>query len=1170
MSWKTKNVLLTLFLFCCKIITEFIGKVSTLYRYENSLKVCNEDGYPYSVEYIKESRYGHFHSSCDERGFSVVAAGSKHLFCTPDLKEFSFRSTVHIGESAVPFSRQTFGILVGYNKQNKCAHEVHFSYNNTNLNIYLLKIDGKNVSNVGEIEYKDVRMGGKDVKLVFSSSADGVKGSIGRYKFSFAGEIVSGRTGIHVSAVYGRITFSDVVITSKEKIDKIKVFATEFTLPCQNGGMIPYTLKLDVFSYGSVYEMAYSFEGGISTRTPTDLHADVWITQYDDITEPYIKLVSDEGIKKFSLYKGTARFADRNLAHDIRRIFENVLTVKDTPLSGSFYLSDFEKYKYAGFGYEYFNGWGYMPMSGTHEYIFDLDGKLLYGGEPLDGNTVFDFKSPDKRIVNKIPKTLHDYEKAVYHAENNHYFYTDEKASFELLMYTNENTDFTEVNVTLYDAFFKKLTDVGICDKESLCFDIPSYSLNKYSFVIDELPIGVYHIGAALSEGGKTIKEHYSAFEVLDESLDISPQGASGLPVMYVGDGAPALSETCVPDFYAEKSGFDWGHYCSVGLHVPITAQEKKVWELYKLYNRKVFTWNTKRTILNYDVSKLEDIITHSDFNNYFYPELENCPIYYRFDLYNHAGYCDFLKEKINEFLSLNPTFKKELAIEDATASFTFEEFLRMMRVCGGKWIEFAHEKIREVFARQTAELKEKNPEQRRCSYGPWPAYHSNLKGGYSIKWYGFDPEKLHETFDGFLQFEDYPYSSAYSSYSCAWTLMTTKLLDRKVKIYPELYFSFPDACPDPAVTEAYPPFGGSECPIHFPGTQICEYVYNTPFFRDGKFGYWTDYGFSIFSFIDKPKQRAKEILTLWGSILENKPARPKKTTVFLYDFNSTEDRYEYETSPDHFYNISEANESYVYGIMKSAGLTGGFTTKFDDFLKLSEADISCIVLPDMTYASEKVKEKVRELHSKGVTLIAVSKVTGLEDLFGVKEKARYAFVNSVYDGCEKEIVTPLNAEFFYSAGTGKTELYASDGIPVVICTENTILINACLAQLGIDMLAHIAYHGRPNISTLISKTLTKEIKRRVFSLAVSDEGTGSALLETENGETLLVLTDYSKYDQNDIDTPKRHHVMFNIDEFTDAFAVNGTDMTKLCKEGVMKGLSVMLKPHETVIIKLK
>ena len=152
------------------------------------------------------------------------------------------------------------------------------------------------------------------------------------------------------------------------------------------------------------------------------------------------------------------------------------------------------------------------------KYIFDFDGKLLYGGEPLDGNTVFDFKSPDKRIVNKIPKTLHDYEKAVYHAKNNHYFYTDEKASFELLMYTNENTDFTEVNVTLYDAFFKKLTDVGICGKESLCFDIPSYSLNKYSFVIDELPIGVYHIGAALSEGGKTIKEHYSAFEVLDES----------------------------------------------------------------------------------------------------------------------------------------------------------------------------------------------------------------------------------------------------------------------------------------------------------------------------------------------------------------------------------------------------------------------------------------------------------------------------------------------------------------------------------------------------------------------------------------------------------------------------------------------------------------------------
>ena len=1091
------------------------------------------------------------------------------MFCTPDLKEFSFRSTVHIGESDSPFSRQTFGIMLGYNKETKCAHEVHFSYNNTNLNIYLLKIDGKNVSNEGEIEYNDVRMGGKDINLAFDVSENGVTGKIGKYKFSFDGELVSGRIGIHITAVYGRITFSDVVIASKEKINKTKIFETNFTIPAQNGGMIPYSVKIEVFSYGGIYEMAYTLDGGISTRMPTDLHADVWITQYDDITEPYIKLVSDNGVEKFSLYKGTARFIDRNLAHNIREIFENVLTVKDTPLSGSFYITGFEKYKYVGFGYEYFNGFGYMPMSGAHEYLFDFDGNLAYGGEPIDRKTVFKFESPDKKIVKKLPKALHDYDKAVVHAKNNHYFYADEKAYFELLMYTKENTDFTDIKITLYDAFFRKLADIYDYKEESLDFDVCTYKLKKFSFSLAELPCGVYHIGALLSEGGNILEENYTAFEVLDEASVISPQESSGLPVMYVGDGAPALSETCVPDFYTEKSGFDWGHYCSVGLYVPITAQEKKVWEIYKLYNRKVFTWNTKRTILNYDVSKLEEIITHSDFNNYFYPELENCPIYYRFDLYNYAGYCDFLREKLNEFLLLNPEYKKELAIEDAVANFTYEEFLRMMRTCGGKWLQFAHEKIREVFVKQTAQLKQKNPNQKRCSYGPWPAYHSNLKGGYSIKWYGFDPEKLHETFDGFLQFEDYPYSSAYPSHSCAWTLMTTKLLDNKVKIYPELYFSFPDACPDLAVTEAYPPFGGSECPLHFPGTQICEYVYNTPYYHNGKFGYWTDYGFSIFSFIDKPRKRAKEILKLWGDILENKPARPKKTTVFIYDFNSTEDRYEYETAPDHFYNISEANESYVYGIMKAAGLTGGFVARFEDILDFTEDDVNCVVLPDMTCASEQVKEKVRELHGKGVTLIAVSKVPGLEDLFGVKNDAKYTFINSIYTECENEIVTPLNAEFFYSADDGKTKLYASGGIPVVISNENTILINACLAQLGIDLLAHIAYHGRPNISPLIAKTLTNEIREKVFSLAVGDNGIGCALLETQKGASLLVVTDYSKYDQNDIDTPKRHHVMFNTQEFSDAVSVNGCNIGKLYKDAILKGVSVMLKPHETLLIKL-
>jgi len=1141
-----------------------------MFKYENSLKVWDKDKYPYSMEYVKESRYGHNHGMCDESGFAVMAVGSKHLFCTPRLQKMSLKMNVNFMKSV---RNQAFGLIFGYDRNGNVGNEVQFSYGGGRLSVALMSFSGKSKWMVKECVYENVHIDGKTTVLNLCTEENAVKGKFGKYSFNFACAVQMGRIGFEVGEVYGKIIFSDVLIVSKEKQERTKVFGKSFTLPCENGGMIPYTADINVFSLGDVYEIEYTIDGGISTRTPANLYSDVWITQFDDLTEPYIKLVSEQGVKKLYLYTGTARFLDQNLDGGVRAIYEHVLKVKDTPFKGSFFVGGFEDTKFVGIGYEQFNAWSYMTMCGSCEYLFDIKGNLVYGGQPLDGNSVAKFVSVDKRIVNNIPKVLADYHKAVTHAKNNHYFYTDEKASFELYVYTADELEFLNVSICVLDAFFKKLSDVKQVEECVLDFDACGYKLKKYSFRLENLPCGVYHISADILSGDEVTKNHCASFEVIDENSEISPPEASGLPVMYLGDGAPALSRTCVPDFYAEKSEYDFGHYFSVGLYVPITAQEQQIPEIAKLYKRKVFTWNTKRTINGYDISKLDDIITKSDFNNYFYPDLEDCPVYYRFDLYNYASYTRFLRQNLNEFLSFKTEYKKTLGIEDAASSFTEQDFLNMLRSCGPEWIEFALVKIRESFTKQTAELKKKNPNQKRCSYGPWPAYNSNYKGGYSIKWYGFDPEKLHETFDGFMQFEDYPFSSAYGSYACAWSVLTTKLLDSKVKIYPELYFSFPDACPDTAVTEAFPPFGGSDCPVYFTKTQICEYAYNTPFYTDGKFGYWTDYGFSIFSFIDKPMQRAKEILSLWGVIKDNKPARPYKTAVFLYDINCAEDRYEYEVAKDHFFNISESNLAYVYGIMKSSGLTGGFAARFKDILTLDENDVNCIVLPDMTEASKEITDRIRELHRKGVTLIAVSKVTGLEDLFGVRVCHKYVTVNDFSDGVQTEYVTQTPAEFSYDADGGEVVLYANGDIPVIITTENTVLLNTCVSAAGIDLLPHIAYHGRPNISALLASKLSASVTERIDSLAISDKDTGLTVFETDNGETLLLVTDYSKYTLKSDGEARRVKVIFRTDDFSDAVPVIISDENpcagKTVKDGVLKGITLTLRPQETVMFKL-
>ncbi len=84
-----------------------------MFRYENSMKVCGEEKYPYSMEYVKESRYENYHGICDENGFCIMAAGSKHLFCTPELGEFSLNMNVSISNAKSPFKCLKFAAMFG-------------------------------------------------------------------------------------------------------------------------------------------------------------------------------------------------------------------------------------------------------------------------------------------------------------------------------------------------------------------------------------------------------------------------------------------------------------------------------------------------------------------------------------------------------------------------------------------------------------------------------------------------------------------------------------------------------------------------------------------------------------------------------------------------------------------------------------------------------------------------------------------------------------------------------------------------------------------------------------------------------------------------------------------------------------------------------------------------
>lgn len=1150
-----------------------------MYKYKNSFKNYDEAKYPYGMEFVKENVYENFCGKCNEKGFNINADGAKHLFATPKLQYFKFSSKVIFSHYRAPFRTLRFGVVIGYDKETKQGYEVQFDYMYAEkvLTASLIRYNGSKRVTLQEKKFENADIVyHKATNLSFVCDESGLHGSLGNFDFDFALETPRGRVGISVSYVSEGIVFANAQITSNDNFNKKKVLSRKFTLPKINGGILPYTIAIEVISLGDgAYELKYKLDGGSNAVPIRDTYTNVWCLSHDDITNMYIKTIHNGEAKKYYLFNGKVRFTEKNLRKVFYDFFEQIFTTKEVPLKGNFNIIDFPEDALLCIGYEHFNSIDYMKMEGASEFIYDKNCNLLYCGEPLEKDIITRLSSVDKKIIKRLPKTLWHYDEAVRHAERNHYFFTDEIPKFSLKIFSKLNFRYITAKATLEDAFFTKIKEIKADLPTEEEFSVLDYKCASISFKLPKLALGVYHISVDVYYGDSIITTHNSALEVMDENSDISPQEASKLPYMHLGDGEPNLVYTGAPDLYSEAYECDFDHYFRLALIPPIPAEEMRVWEIMKFYKRELFSWLTIRTTLNYDLSKLKNLMSN---NHHMHPNTPGCydlhrSVPHRYDSYRYSSYGKNMRAWLNEFLAEHPDYKKNLGIEDAFKEFTHEQFVNLLKLYGTEWVDFTLPRIRQLYLDQNAELRKNNPAFKRSGYGPWSTYQAPYFGGYVTKWFGYDIEKLDEIYEGFMQFEDYPYSCAYRTTKGAWTLMTMKILNPKLHIHPELYFNFPEACPDLAVSCAYPPFGDSVCPPHFTMTQICEYVYNTAYVKDGKFDYWRDNGFAPLHFIHDNKKRMRVILSLWKQVLENKPIKPLKTTLFVYDINKNEDRHDFDVKEGHFYNISESNLSYLYDLMKSNGIPAGFGAKFGEILTVSENDVSAIVLPDMTNASKEVIMKLRELHKKGVSLIAVSRVGELSDIFGVKENYRSADVNCLSFGKDKENILPYKAEFFHENVSGNMLLTANEDIPVVIEKGNTILLNTSIEQVGIDNLATIDYQGRPNISRLLAKTLKECTCKTINSIAKSDDRTGISFVKTENGDTLLILTDYSKYSQDNIDIPALHEVHFNTDEFKNIEYINVCNddikLSHMYDGDILRGISVMIRPQETLIFKL-
>ena len=170
------------------------------------------------------------------------------------------------------------------------------------------------------------------------------------------------------------------------------------------------------------------------------------------------------------------------------------------------------------------------------------------------------------------------------------------------------------------------------------------------------------------------------------------------------------------------------------------------------------------------------------------------------------------------------------------------------------------------------------------------------------------------------------------------------------------------------------------------------------------------------------------------------------------------------------------------------------------------------MVLPSLRLADKKVISKIRDLYKSGVALIATGNVSGLEDIFGVKDDYRVQHVSKVFAGQKSEYVFPYDAEFFYSSDTAEVLLHTDTGTPVLMKNRNAILLNCSVGQVGVDNYKPICYYGRPNISSLLKEAISKVLCSLSRPYAKATGRCGVTSFVTESGDTDLLLVDYSEF----------------------------------------------------------
>lgn len=1147
------------------------------YTISNLFCVSDKNLQSYYMETENDTIHNHSHGHICNGNYKITCPGARHILKTPALSTFSLTHQIMFDR---PFYTHThWAILFGYDKRYRRGHRIAFQYfpGNKNLTVSLEAIDSLHCSRI-ESQTRNVNLEVDifhNVSIEISSTTCSI--SIANTSFSFSLNGVSaGAVGFECLEVMSSIYLKDVMLSSDDALDsQIVLPPVSVTIPAINGNVYPYTLTLSVFRYeDSDYdELFYTLSGGLSQREDKELNADFYSFSDEFMNDPFIRINNVSKSEKIYLWNNRGVMMDPATPLITREFYQ--IQEKDIrlPLTSRIPIHRISNEALLSFGYQFTKALGACAHGGEHEFLFDRNGKIIWDGALLDNKFVCEVKSnQNKRIVSMIPTDIPRYEEAVAHASGNHYFFDDEPIDFTLHLITAYNPAHINVQAridTIYGDLVSKLAPTSL-----IGFDFSISNLNQLLLSVSAgtLPLGVYHVVFDILIADQVVYTHTSAFEVFSTTSEQSPQEAAGLPHIHCGDGAPMGLMTATPDPWSVLRDESFIHYIDHALFDPIFSENSQVWRLLKLYRRKWAVWLVPRTLGTRNIYEFPNCLTYADYVYLPFPKIEESPNAVRYDLWRHSVYTSAVLEALKDFLNANPDLSSKLQFGDVTKEFTKEMLNKLFDTCAAQWIEYIDTKIAQWYAEQLDMLKDYNPNMKRFSYGPFSVYGSAYTSGYFMKFDGIEYEKAHLNMNGFYQLEDYPFWCAYNCASGAWTLNTIKLYAPNLVIRPELYGNIETACPDGFVGWAHPPAKQRYFPAYTLGSQILEYVFNSAHFSNGSMEYWNNYGFMWLQYGESNnKERMSALLKTWRQIRNCQPKNPVRSVVFVADFIGEEDQLAHDIHHDAVFNHSEANVSYLNLVCRESGIPVGCATKFSGLLDLDASQIDTLVLPSLKHASADVLRKIEDLYQQGVSLFAVSDVSGLEHIFGVETAPDNCIVSQFSNETETENLLPIQAPFRYRATAAKVLLQADDGRPVLTCNNRAALLNTCVSRAGVDM-CNPSTIGRHNVSKLLKAGCTEIFRSISNPVAYTSTNNGLVLFEGKDGHTYLMATAYYLWEANDFDWNETRELLINFNmEVKKLIAIDNEEVITCAAQEKQTSLArILVHPFEARLFRLE